>query len=181
MGGGSSTDFPLRPGQPLSGLFAHFTKEYRSNPQAAGLLEVSGTAKSSRCFGRIEDILVPRQGGEWTSANEAGAFVLLAFTRVTVRLSAYAIKTFSGRAGTAHLRSWRLEGSPDGYDWAELDCVDGSDALNAPDAVVARTVRKADFFSQFRLTQTAANHFGSNCLTIQQIEFFGEFRYNVTA
>jgi hypothetical protein len=45
-----------------------------------------------------------------------------------------------------------LEGSTDGYDWAELDCVENSDWLNAPDAVVTRTVTKGDFFSQFHLT-----------------------------
>jgi hypothetical protein len=177
MGGGSSgTNFPLRRGKPFAGILDHLTTEYHNNPQTAGLIELTSSPVGARCLTKIEDILVAHTTGEWCSVNEPDAFVNVHFTRFTVLLSGYTLQTFPGRKGTTHLRSWKLEGSADGYDWVELDNVEPCEDLNEPNAIISRPVAKADYFSDFRLTQLAANHFGTQCLTIQRIELFGEYR-----
>jgi hypothetical protein len=180
MGGSPSNNFPLRPKKPFDGILAHLTTEYHGNPQSTGLVSLTSSSTGPRCVTKLEEILVPHTTGEWSSANEANSFVNLQFKRFTVLLSGYSIQTFQGRKGTTHLRSWVLEGSTDGYDWVELDRVGPCEDLNGPNAIVSRNVPKKEFFSEFRLTQNEANHFGTQCLTIQRIELFGEFKYNIT-
>ena len=175
MGGGQSSDmFPYRKGKPFAGIVNEIATRCQGNPHNLGEIKVSASSTSVRCLSPVEDVLVPRVDGEWSSNNDPNSWIMFQFMHWTVELHHYSIQTFSGKTGTTHMKSWKLEGSVDSFTWTTLDNVPETSDLNGPDFVITRPVPKAGFFKFFRITQTGPNHFGTNCLTIKRVEFFGQ-------
>ena len=175
MGGGQSNDmFVYRNGKPFNGIVEFLTREGQGNPHDTGKMQVTASSTGVRCLSKPEEVLAPRVDGEWSSNNEAGSWITFKFCAYAVELHNYSIQTFSGKTGTTHLKSWKLEASNDGYSWTTLDNVPETPALNGPDFVVTRPVPKSGFYKIFRITMTGPNHFGTNCLTIKRVEFCGQ-------
>lgn len=174
MGAGASNVFQYKKGRHFNGIVAYLTKCCQGNPAEKDLMEVTASSTSVRCLTKPEELLILRDDGEWTSNNEEESWIMFSFTKHQVELSNYTIQTFSGKTGTTHLKTWKLEGSNDGFDWVTLDNVVDSDVLNGPDAVMTRSVTKAGFFTKFRIVQLGKNWFGTNCLTVKRVEFFGK-------
>jgi hypothetical protein len=183
MGGGSSksrrssstkTAYSYRPGFPFDGILAFLSKQCQGNPHVKGFLEVTSSGTATRCTSKPEGILEGRDIGEWSSTNEDDSWIQIEFKEISVQLSAYTIGTSEGKVGTAHLKSWKLEGSNDGFEWVQLDSVPETNELNQPNAVLTRELSSANFFNFVRITQLTPNHFGTRCLTIKRIELFGQ-------
>lgn len=174
MGSGGSNVFQYKKGRAFNGIVAFLTKQCQGNPAEKGLMEVTASSTSVRCLTKPEELLILRDDGEWSSNNESESWIMFSFNQHQIELYNYSIQTFSGKAGTTHLKAWKLEGSNDGFDWVTLDNVADTDVLNGPDAVVTRPTQKMGFFSKFRITQMDSNWFGTKCMTVKRVEFFGQ-------
>jgi hypothetical protein len=183
MGGGSTAvKFLPKKGKPLEGVINFYASLCTENPHKEGKITVTASSTGPRCVTKPEQVLVPHSGGEWTSANEPESWFQVHFAECSIELAAYTIQTFPGRTGTTHLKSWKLEGSKDGFGWIEVDSVPPCEDLNSPNAIITRNIAKGTgFYKDFKLTQLTANHFGTQCLTLDRIEFFGQLHYDVLA
>ena len=83
-------------------------------------------------------------------------------------LTRYAVQT-RGLYGTMNPRAWRVEGSPDGTFWTELDSQVGQ--VFAPSETKSYPVSAAGPFSHFRITFTEAN--GSDRIQLREVAFYG--------
>lgn len=77
-------------------------------------------------------------------------------------------------AGSAQLRSWKLQGSNDGASWTDLD-------VRASDSTIGQNVPRGfavadagQSFSYFRILQTGVNSDNSSWLAIGEIELYGD-------
>jgi hypothetical protein len=91
-----------------------------------------------------------------------------------VKLSHYTVRSRSdGAINHQNLRSWVLEGSVDGSEWAAMDERRDSFELNRKDAVATFRVRGPIECWFVRLRQTARNHCNNDYLSISAFELFG--------
>jgi hypothetical protein len=175
QGGSSKGVFHLNPKKPFNGIIAHFTAlEYQGNPARKGYAKVTASSTGPRCMAQPENVLDVSYDGEWSSNNAAESWICVEFLKHQIELSAYSIQTFSGRTGTTHMKSWRIEASNEGVDWVNLDQVQDDASLNHPNAIMSRKTKLMGCFRMFRIYQMSSNWFGTNCLTLKRIEFFGK-------
>lgn len=139
-----------------------------------GVVDVTVSSTSPRCYGKPEQVLDINFDGDWTSNNDPNSYYQIQFRNIKAQLTGYTIQTNEGNAGTTHAKSWKLEGSNDGFQWATLDNVSNSSELNGKFKHVARSFNPVGWHKYFKITQTDKNNFGSNAFTIHRIEFFGQ-------
>lgn len=78
-------------------------------------------------------------------------------------------------AGSAQLRSWKLQGSNDGASWTDID-VRVSDSTIGQNVPRGFAVSGGQSFSYFRILQTGVNSDSTNWLAIGEIELYGELQ-----
>ena len=170
MGSGSSVAYPLKPKQPLNGMFASLREMYSNFSQA---VEVKVSSTSIRCMNKPEDVLLVPHEGEWISENQADSYFQVHLLTKKADIHAYTIKTYNSEKGTTHLKSWKIEVSENGYDWRVLDQVQNCEELNAPSAIFSKNVSPLGAHSYIRITMTDKNWFGTNCMCLENFEIFG--------
>ena len=137
---------------------------------------MTSSGNGPRCITQPESVIIPNNKDEWSSSNEIGAWIMFDFKGKQVKINCYQIKTFDGREGTMHMKSWKVEISYDGYTWREIDDVVDSNELNGPNFVITRQIVGHDDllpYRYIRISQTDTNHFRTNCMTLKQVEFYG--------
>ncbi|KAH0795593.1 F5/8 type C domain containing protein [Histomonas meleagridis] len=169
---GNSGSISLRR-NPFDGILARISRDCEGNPHQKGIIEITTSSKGPRTIIEIDAILDPKNEHEWVSANEQNSWIQFDFKEKRIKLENYAIMTFSGQQGSTHMKSWRLEASEDDIEWVILDDVKDDNTLNSSNAVITRATKTDQFYRYFKFTQTDKNQFGTYCMAIRRIEFFG--------
>jgi hypothetical protein len=90
-----------------------------------------------------------------------------------IRPSGYEIRSANFPAGSAHLRSWVIEGSLDCRSWTEIDRREDSSELNAPGGAVLVPLSAQQDFRAIRLRQLGQSHCGNHALSLAFFDVFG--------
>jgi hypothetical protein len=85
----------------------------------------------------------------------------------------YAIRTYWGDPGNAHLKSWLVETSADGESWREVDHKDGNKQLNGTHFTGTFEIADGGECRFIRLVNIGRNHWGNDRLAISAWEIFG--------
>jgi hypothetical protein len=85
----------------------------------------------------------------------------------------YAIRTFNGDPGYAHLKSWLVETSADGESWREVAREEDNKQLNGRNFTSTFAVADGGECRFIRLVNVGRNHRGSDTLGITAWEIFG--------
>ena len=170
---GNSGSISFRRGKPFDGILCHLAGECQGNPHQKGIIEITTSSKGPRTIIEPEAILDPTNINEWVSGNEPNSWIQFDFKDKKIKLDNYSIMTFSGQQGSTHMKSWKVEASLDDIEWVVLDEVKDDDSLNSSNAVLTRPVDTTEFYRYFKITQTDKNQFGTYCMAIRRIEFFG--------
>jgi serine/threonine protein kinase len=85
----------------------------------------------------------------------------------------YAVRTWPGEPGCAHMRSWLVEISGDGHTWQLAGSVSDSDALNQRYGSAVFPLDAAVPCRSIRLVNVGKNHEGTDQLWISSWEIFG--------
>jgi hypothetical protein len=95
------------------------------------------------------------------------------FKKNRVTVNAYMIKTHRFSVNSCHLKSWKLQNSNNGKEWADLDARD-TDVLNGASKEETFTCSARGAASRYvRLLQVGRNIRGDHLLALTNIEFFG--------
>ena len=163
-------------GKPFEGVIDFATRLCGGSPFDKGYIDITGSSTSPRSLYKVEDVITSKKDGEWVSENSPDQYIKFDFKERRIELRHYALETYMGKSGGMHLKSWRVEGSEDGFNWVVLDEVKNNRMLNAPHAVLVRSCMPHGFHRFLLISMTDKNHFGSNCFTLKRIEFFGNLK-----
>jgi hypothetical protein len=92
------------------------------------------------------------------SQNQPDAWLCLEFRDLTIRPTAYAIRSHVTPVGWNHPKSWVLELSMDGQKWTVVDRKQDNDDLNGPGCVGKWPIANAMNSRYVRLRLTDKNH-----------------------
>ena len=153
------------------GIFCELFKRTGKNPVEAGLVKV---IPSDEVCNNVGNIILENWKQHWFSFHP-NPFVVFDFSPQKVVISSYFLKTYSGGPNCGHLKSWILEGSNDGSDFAEIAVVNDCHKLNSSAAEATFSIDKeVPAYQQIRLRMVGLNHAGSDFMVIRRIEFFGD-------
>ena len=173
MGANSSSRFSFNKSKPFNGIFSYLNKINNGNSHLKGILEIKVSSLGVRCVYKPEEVINSEFEGEWSSENINNSWFLINFKDKKVDVRGYSIKTYNGSTNGTHLKSWKLEGSNDEETWIKLDEVTNCIELNKPKGVFSKEITSFGYFQYIRIFQTDKNCFGSNTMTISNLELFG--------
>jgi hypothetical protein len=157
----------------VDGIISYLTTKHGGNVDEKGIVTI--TSKSRMNQGKSPNKLADLADDSWFSSDsQPGQWICWDFHERRVRLTHYTL-------WIAYVKSWVLEGSPDGETWTEIDRqTDNQDFTDVdlmfPKAwkAVSFAVSDASDFRFIRLTQTDMDHRGSHyLLCMRAVEFFG--------
>jgi hypothetical protein len=164
----SKFEIPLKQARSLEGVISYLTKKHGGNVHEKEIVII--TSKSVHhnpkfCLKRITDLTV---ASNFCSQDDPGQWVRWDFGEMRLRPTHYTVKA-------DYLKSWVVEGSVDGKNWAEIDRqTDNQDFKDASTSIaVSFAVRVSREFRFIRLTQIDENHWGGDQLVLYGVEFFG--------
>jgi uncharacterized coiled-coil protein SlyX len=165
-------DIPIRS---LDGIIACLTEQCRGNVHEKGIVTI--TSKSVDGFDPsqvVQNVADLKGGSSFCSMDSSDQWVCWDFRERRVRLTYYTLT--AGR-----LKSWVIEGSLDGENWAEMDRQTHNDDFKRG-GNASFAVSKSMDCRFIRLTQIGKNHVNESCrrvtmdryiLRLGAIEFFG--------
>ncbi|EAY08444.1 F5/8 type C domain containing protein [Trichomonas vaginalis G3] len=154
----------------FKGIFSHiFNLTGGKNPSDLNLISIipSDTINSN-----VAHIIESNFRSHWFSFRE-NPWVTIDFKEVSVKLSGYTLKTYSGGENYGHMRSWDLEVSNDNTNWINIHSVRDSNDLNADSVHKYYDVTSDDYFRFVRLKMFGRNGAGSDFMVVRCIELFG--------
>ena len=162
---------------PLDGIIAHLTRACGGNVHKEGVINVTG---SSFCCGREPENAVDLwSDSSFSSKNSPNSWICYDFGGRRVIPESYSIRSFGGRPGKAHPKSWVLEASNDGMNgsWVVVDSRKDNFDLNDRHVThnFAISAPPKQAFRFFHLRLTGKNHYGNDLLAICALELFGAF------
>ena len=125
--------------------------------------------------------IVSRFPTHFATKSAAKSWVGVELSNHTLQLSHYTLRnTDNSEVRNLSMRSWKLEGSRDGKQWTLLDERNHDSTLNQKSQTVTHAVPQSNtgsqYYSHFRLTQTAANSGGGQQLCMGGVEMYGRLR-----
>ena len=125
--------------------------------------------------------IVARFPTHFATKSAAKSWIGVELSNLTLQPSFYTLRnTDNTEARNLSLRSWKLEGSKDGKQWTQLDERNHDNTLNQKSQTVTLAVPQStaasQYYSHFRLTQTAANSGGGQQLCVGGVEMYGRLR-----
>ena len=173
----SSVQITYNAERPLDGIISYLTRECGGNVHKTGAVDV--TASSVIFDGYKPENAVDFTTEAWfCSKDEQKPWICYDFKQRRVAPTSYSIRSFTGKPGGAHPKSWALQVSDDGKVWDTIDSRENNSELNASSVtrnfpittILQRNVRFV------RLVQTGLNHFPNDRLVISGLELFGTMK-----
>ncbi|OHS98836.1 hypothetical protein TRFO_01916 [Tritrichomonas foetus] len=160
--------------EPFEGIISELTKQTGRNVYESGLVDITGNR--NEYYGSFSSLVnYSDERITYLSKDEKNSYLCFDFKNHQISLSHYSIKISSGRY---HLRSWKIEGSNDGYYWKELDSHSNDQTLYLECQIhtfeIKHRNQQNSRYRFIRLTQTGLSSYGNNQFALTHIEFFGE-------
>jgi hypothetical protein len=151
----------------LNGIISYLTAKHGGNVHERGLVRIaSKSVQDDDALWAPKNVADLTLGSRFWSGNEPGQWICWDFGEMRVRVAHYTIEGYS-------LKSWVVEGSPDGEGWQVIDRQKGLlDFKDGPNTVVFDASNPVEC-RFIRLTQTDRNHCRDNELLLYAVEFFG--------
>ncbi|OHT08255.1 hypothetical protein TRFO_23261 [Tritrichomonas foetus] len=167
----STTIAPSKP-ETLTGLLAYIKEQFPDN-KISSIIKVSSSPFNPQNPPENAIDFAKEDSKYFESNDQEGSWIMLDFGKMRVSVTHYALKTWFWGPNFQHLKSWTLEGSDDGNEWAELDSRDNEDSLN--DALAFRRFKCQINVScrYIRLRSTDTDHSGTNLLILNTFELYG--------
>lgn len=163
--------YPYQDNKSFDGVFANLSKKY-GNLCENGIVTLSSSGNISMPPNEIID---HNFTGYWYSTNVPNSWVMIDFgSQLRIKPNAYSIRSARFNSCVVeHLKSWVLEGSPNGKNWNELDRQKNTQDLNGDFKYKTWQCKELDAVRYIRLRQTSKNHHNSHFLFLNNIELFG--------
>ncbi|OHT09491.1 hypothetical protein TRFO_04586 [Tritrichomonas foetus] len=167
----SKNFFPVNERDPFDGIIQSLYRECGGNPHTKGLVDVC--ASSSTSGGKSYQVLEKNWRERWRSENAIGSWWEIDFKERKVAVCAYSIKTKQYPPGSAHLKSWKLEGSNEHGVWTTIDMRKNTTELNGSGLSHTWQCKMTQPYRYLRITSIGYDHNMTNYLSFSGIEFFG--------
>jgi hypothetical protein len=157
----------MREAKSLDGIISYLTRKHVGNVHAKGIVTITSKSVSTDDprYGPKNVAHLNSDSVFW-SKDEPGQWLCWDFREMRVRPTHYT-------AWAAWLKSWVIEGSMDGENWAEIDRqIDNQDFKDGWHTA-SFTVSNPEQCRFIRLSQTGHDHYGDSSLALRAVEFFG--------
>jgi hypothetical protein len=163
-----TVEIPMKESLSLAGIVSYLTKKHRANLHEEGVITITSKSDRSSVFGGALSAVADLTSNLYfTSANEPGQWICWDFRNMRVYPTHYTI-----RAGG--LKSWIVEGSPDGERWTEIDRqTDSNEEFNGRESALSFRVSNPADCRFIRLILAGKNHYHDDILYLTALEFFG--------
>ena len=163
--------FEYQRGKGFHGIIAYLTRKFGGNVLEKGVINIMGSGKND---GAVVDFGSNKE--YHASKGYMDRWICFDFNKWCVVPTRYTLKSDFGDPGVgAHLKSWIVDVSNDGYSWTEIDRKVNKDNLNEGCTSVNFTCTKPPRESVrfFRIRQIGKNHAGWVGFRIAALEIFG--------
>jgi hypothetical protein len=120
-----------------------------------------------------DNALVPDSTFVFCTVDRPGQWICYDLVDRRLEPSGYEIRSGTFPSGSAHLRSWVIEGSINRRHWTEIDRREDVMDLNAPGGTVLFPLRPTAPIRAIRLRQLGASHCGNSVLSLAFFDVFG--------
>jgi hypothetical protein len=159
------TEIPMTTEGRKRGIIWHLTQKHGGNIHERGVARITSSSVDDDPLHGATNVADLDSDSIFQSADEPNQWICWDFMEMRVQLTYYTVRGVG-------LRSWVVEGSMDGEDWAEIDSKTGFEHFKTG-ATVSFVLARTREFRFIRLTQTDTNYFGTNLLSVRAVEFFG--------
>jgi hypothetical protein len=164
---------PLGPAR-LNGIIRYLSHAHGGNFVEKGIVTITSKSVEDYLRNSPKHVLDYKSFSYFHSWDQPNQWICLDFGERRVRPTNYAIRRVEYFQGDGtHLKSWIVESSLDGEDWAEIDRRTDNYDLCQDSPVVAFDVSNSAECRFIRLTQIGENHNGDDHLSISAFELFG--------
>jgi hypothetical protein len=161
---------------PLDGVFSHLSRKLGENLHEKGIMTITSRSVYANDPQHSPKNLAAPILGCFFCPLTAIEWVQWDFHELRVAPTHYSIQTHNSPVGSAHLKSWVIEGSINGSSWIELHRRTNSHDLNGPAVIRSFSISKMIDCRFIRLRQTGSNHRNDNNLVFSCLELFGILR-----
>jgi hypothetical protein len=161
-----TVEFPLTEKTSLVGLIAYLTRKHGGNVHARGIVTLTLKSMLDGTTYAVRNVLDLTSDPYFYSKNEPGQWVCWDFRDMRVCPTHYTMYA-------DYPKSWVLEGSVDGQNWADMDRQTDNLTFKRSWVIASFAVQMPLECRFIRLTQTDKNHYGDDCLYLRAVEFFG--------
>jgi hypothetical protein len=165
------TPCPLPSANSLDGIISYLTRKHGGNVHDSAIVTLtSKSVLSDDARYAVRNLADLASQAGFYSKDEPNQWVCWDFHEMRVRPTHYTIKS-------ARLKSWVIESSLDGVNWAEMDRKTNTTDLKSPrlgsNAVASFALSNPTEFRFIRLTQTGKSHNATDGLVFLAFEVFG--------
>lgn len=161
-------------GDPMNGIFKELNRVSGDNPHAVGIISIIPSDTTSPNY---SNIILNGWKQHWFSF-QPNPSIYFDFKERKIILSGYSFQTYAGDKDYGHLKSWKIQGSNDAFDWVDIDTKNDNFELNSSNAVKYWKVENKCAYRCIRILLTGPNHAGSDILVLKHVEFFGSIKQN---
>ena len=122
-------------------------------------------------------INVVQEDGDWASGSNGDGWLKFDFKENRVLINSYSLRSNS-KYWSAQPKSWKVEGSNDDQTWETLDEQTDNELLHGPLREEVFKCKETQEYKYIRISGTGKNWYGSMCLPINRVEFFGRLVLN---
>jgi hypothetical protein len=157
----------------LDGIISYLTTKHGGNVHDKGVIEATASsALSAYPVKNVADLQNGTDASHFESRNEPNSWLCYDFKNMRITPTHYSILTYPA-ACNHHPKSWCLEVSTNGQQWAEVHQCTDNDELNGANRVRTWQVAKPVESRFVRLRQTGKNHYNHDYLLLCGLELFG--------
>ena len=156
---------------PFNGIFAEMTRRCNGkNPHEKGKIKIIPSDNICNTYSHtIEDGFK----SHWFTFV-ANPFLKFDFKENKVKINGYSLRTYSGEAGCAHLKSWDVEGSNDDKSWEIIQSIRDNEQLNDSKREAFWSITENDkSYRYIRIKMVGKSWANADFMVIRNIELFG--------
>jgi hypothetical protein len=163
----TAVECPFKEGRSREGIIRYLTLKHSGNVHDREIVTItSKSVYDQRPELAVRNVADLARDSSFSSKYDPGQWVRWDFGERRVRLFHYTI-------WSKWLKSWVIEGSMDGLNWAEVDRRTENDDLKVSPNIASFALANPMECTFIRLTQTGESRPGGDQLRIWGVEFFG--------
>jgi hypothetical protein len=162
-------EFPMKEANSVDGIISYLTKKHGGNVHEKGvvIVTVKSIYNDDRGYYGPQNAVNLTSNSQFSTKDAPGQWICWNFGQRRIRLTHYTLRA-------CKLKSWVVEGSPDGSTWTEIDRkTDNQDFSPGGYTTASFAVSNQVECRYIRLTQTTMRHCRDDCLKFTGVEFFG--------
>jgi hypothetical protein len=168
-----ASHFPYYEYRPFSGIIAFLTRKHGGNVHDLQVVKVSASSWSGNSVHPLKNIVdLATSAHAWT-VSEPNQWMCWDFTKYHIQPTHYSIRS---EPYIANLRTWVLEGSPDGSSWVTLDERRNDETLKHRPIAATFEITNPVEVRFLRIFQKGPNHADTHYLALTALEFFGNLK-----